>query len=96
MPVYRQRPSYRRNRAKVNALSRSSKGRARSHGCQFSWGIGPANRSQIGNIKTAFRLLLQSRLNTAQAVEQIKARLKSPEVQVILDFIETADRGVIK
>jgi UDP-N-acetylglucosamine acyltransferase len=51
---------------------------------------------QIGNIKTAFRLLLQSRLNTTQAVEAIKAGLQSPEVQVILDFIETADRGVIK
>jgi UDP-N-acetylglucosamine acyltransferase len=51
---------------------------------------------QIQNIKFAFRLLLQSRLNTTQAVEAIKAKLQSPEVQVILDFIETADRGVIK
>jgi UDP-N-acetylglucosamine acyltransferase len=51
---------------------------------------------QIRNIKTAFRLLLQSKLNTTQAVEAIKAKLKSPEVQVIVDFIETTDRGVIK
>ena len=51
---------------------------------------------QIRNIKAAFRLLLQSKLNTTQAVEVIKAKLKSPEVQVILDFIETTDRGVIK
>jgi len=51
---------------------------------------------QIRNIKAAFRLLLQSKLNTTQAVEAIKARLKSPEVQIILDFIETTDRGVIK
>lgn len=51
---------------------------------------------QIGNIKAAFRLLLQSKLNTSQAVEAIKAKMRSPEVQVILDFIETADRGVIK
>jgi len=51
---------------------------------------------QIRNIKAAFRLLLQSKLNTTQAVETIKAKLKSPEVQVILDFIETTDRGVIK
>jgi hypothetical protein len=41
-------------------------------------------------------LLLQSKLNTSQAVEAIKAKLKSPEVQVIVDFIETTDRGVIK
>jgi UDP-N-acetylglucosamine acyltransferase len=51
---------------------------------------------QIQNIKAAFRLLLQSKLNTTQAVEAIKAKVQSPEVQVILDFIETADRGVIK
>ena len=51
---------------------------------------------QIQNIKTAFRLLLQSKLNTSQAVEAIREKVQSPEVKVILDFIETADRGVIK
>jgi len=51
---------------------------------------------QIRDIKTAFRLLLQSKLNTTQAVESIKAKVQSPEVQVILDFIQTAERGVIK
>jgi len=51
---------------------------------------------QIHNIKAAFRLLLQSRLNTTQAVEAIRSNVQSPEVQVILDFIATADRGVIK
>jgi UDP-N-acetylglucosamine acyltransferase len=51
---------------------------------------------QIRNIKTAFRLLLQSKLNTSQAVEAIKAKMQSPEVQILLDFIETAERGVIK
>jgi UDP-N-acetylglucosamine acyltransferase len=51
---------------------------------------------QIQNVKAAFRLLLQSKLNTSQAVEAIKAKLQSPEVQVILDFIEAAERGVIK
>lgn len=51
---------------------------------------------QIQNIKSVFRILLQSKLNTTQAVEAIKANLQSPEVQVILNFIETAERGVIK
>jgi UDP-N-acetylglucosamine acyltransferase len=51
---------------------------------------------QIRNIKAAFRLLLQSRLNTTQAVETIKTTLNSPEVQIILDFIETSTRGVLK
>jgi len=51
---------------------------------------------QIQSIKAAFRLLLQSKLNTSQAVDAIKEKIESPEVQILLDFIETADRGVIK
>jgi UDP-N-acetylglucosamine acyltransferase len=51
---------------------------------------------QIGNIKTAFRLLLQSKLNTTQAVEAIQAKVESPEVKIILDFIGASPRGVIK
>lgn len=51
---------------------------------------------QINDIKSAFRLLVQSKLNTAQAVEAIKTRLNSPETQIILKFIESSDRGVIK
>jgi UDP-N-acetylglucosamine acyltransferase len=51
---------------------------------------------QIQNIKAAFRLLLQSKLNTSQALEAIRAKLQSPEVQIIVNFIETAERGVIK
>jgi UDP-N-acetylglucosamine acyltransferase len=51
---------------------------------------------QIASIKIAFRLLLQSKLNTSQAVEAIKTHPPSPEVQVLLDFIEKSQRGVIK
>ena len=51
---------------------------------------------QIKHIKKAFRLLLQSKLNTSQAVEAIKSQVNSPEVQIILDFIDKSDRGVIK
>jgi UDP-N-acetylglucosamine acyltransferase len=51
---------------------------------------------QIQNIKTAFRLLLQSKLNTTQAVEAIQMKGQSPELQTILDFIGASDRGVIK
>ena len=51
---------------------------------------------QIQDVKAAFRLLLQSKLNTTQAVESIKAQLNSAEVQIIVDFIEKSDRGVIK
>ena len=51
---------------------------------------------QIQNIKAAFRLLLQSKLNTSQALEAIRTKLRSPEVQILVDFIEAAERGVIK
>jgi UDP-N-acetylglucosamine acyltransferase len=51
---------------------------------------------QIQNIKRAFRLLLQSKLNTTQAVEAIRSEIQSPEVQTLLDFINTSSRGVIK
>jgi UDP-N-acetylglucosamine acyltransferase len=51
---------------------------------------------QIQNIKAAFRLLLQSKLNTTQAVEAIQAGIQAPEVQTLLDFIKTSSRGVIK
>ena len=51
---------------------------------------------QIQNIKAAFRLLLQSKLNTSQALEAIRTKLQSPEVQILVDFIEAAERGVIK
>jgi UDP-N-acetylglucosamine acyltransferase len=51
---------------------------------------------QISNIKAAFRLLLQAKLNTSQAVEEIRNKIRSAEVQVLLDFIEASSRGVIK
>jgi len=51
---------------------------------------------QIQDIKAAFRLLLQSKLNTTQAVQALKARPDSPETQIILNFIENSVRGVIK
>jgi UDP-N-acetylglucosamine acyltransferase len=51
---------------------------------------------QVKNIKMAFRLLLQSKLNTSQALEAIQVQIQSPEVQVLVDFIKTSNRGVIK
>src|SRR6185295_17270650 len=51
---------------------------------------------QVSNIKAAFRLLLQSKLNTSQAVEAIRQKNPGAEVEVLLKFIETSERGVIK
>jgi UDP-N-acetylglucosamine acyltransferase len=45
----------------------------------------------------AFRLLLSSKLNTTQAVSAIREELRGPvEVEELLRFIETSQRGVVK
>ena len=45
----------------------------------------------------AFRLLLNSRLNTTQALARIREELQgSAEVEELLRFIETSQRGVVK
>ena len=51
---------------------------------------------QIGNITAAFRLLLRSKLNTTQALDAIRQQSVTPEVEVILKFVESSDRGIIK
>ncbi|HEY0547670.1 MAG TPA: acyl-ACP--UDP-N-acetylglucosamine O-acyltransferase [Pyrinomonadaceae bacterium] len=54
-------------------------------------------KETIEALHHAFRLLLAARLNTSQAVAQIKAELTgSAEVNELLNFIETSQRGVIK
>jgi len=48
-------------------------------------------------IHHAFRLLLNSKLNTTQAVERIRDEITGfPEVDEIVAFIEASERGVIK
>jgi UDP-N-acetylglucosamine acyltransferase len=51
----------------------------------------------IGKLKRSFRYLLQSKLNTTSAVQQIERdrSLACSEVQYLLDFIRTSQRGVI-
>jgi UDP-N-acetylglucosamine acyltransferase len=51
----------------------------------------------IGSLHRAFRILLSSKLNTSQALEKIKEELAGvPEVETLVTFIETSQRGVIK
>ncbi|MBA2339530.1 MAG: acyl-ACP--UDP-N-acetylglucosamine O-acyltransferase [Pyrinomonadaceae bacterium] len=51
----------------------------------------------IKQLHRAFHLLLSSRLNTSQALERIRAEIKSShEVDELIDFIETSKRGVVK
>jgi UDP-N-acetylglucosamine acyltransferase len=52
---------------------------------------------EIRRISSAFRLLLVSKLNTSQAVAEIKRRLSGfPEIDYLVEFIETSERGVTK
>jgi UDP-N-acetylglucosamine acyltransferase len=55
------------------------------------------SQERIRKIHHAFRVLLNSKLNTAQALEKLKAEGDQGEdVAMLLEFIETAERGVIK
>jgi UDP-N-acetylglucosamine acyltransferase len=51
----------------------------------------------IDALRHAFHLLLAAKLNTTQAVEAIRKEIAdSPEVDLLLRFIETSERGVVK
>jgi UDP-N-acetylglucosamine acyltransferase len=54
-------------------------------------------QERIRKIHHAFRVLLNSKLNTTQALDKLKAEGDQGEdVAMLLEFIETAERGVIK
>ena len=51
----------------------------------------------INKLNHAFHLLLNSKLNTTQAVDRIRDEIADcPEVNVLIDFIESSQRGVVK
>jgi UDP-N-acetylglucosamine acyltransferase len=51
----------------------------------------------IQTIRDTFKILFHSNLNTRQAVERINESTEIiPEVQKILDFIKSSDRGLVK
>ncbi|MCC7123346.1 MAG: acyl-ACP--UDP-N-acetylglucosamine O-acyltransferase [Acidobacteria bacterium] len=53
--------------------------------------------ARVGQLKRAYRYLLQSKLNTTQALQQIEQdpTLACDEVGYLVEFIRTATRGVI-
>jgi len=54
-------------------------------------------KERIQAIEKAFRLLLRSKLNTSQAIEKMKETLNgSLDVEELIRFIETAERGLTK
>jgi len=51
----------------------------------------------IKNLNHAFRLLLTSKLNTTQAIERIREEIIGcGEVDLLVEFIESSSRGVVK
>ena len=52
---------------------------------------------RIKTIERAYRLLLRSKLNTTQAIERMRATLNgSEDVSELIQFIEGAERGLVK
>ena len=52
---------------------------------------------RVKKIQRAFRILLASKLNTSQAIEKIKSEGElSDDVRLLIEFIENADRGILK
>jgi UDP-N-acetylglucosamine acyltransferase len=48
-------------------------------------------------LQRAFRLLLRSKLNTSLALEEMRKTFgDSADVQELIRFIETAERGIVK
>jgi UDP-N-acetylglucosamine acyltransferase len=55
------------------------------------------SKERIQKIQQAFRILLNSKLNTTQALEKLKAAGDQGEdVTILIAFIEKSERGVIK
>ena len=82
----------------VLPYSKSVGNRAKTYGVNFVGlrrkGFSP---EAIQNIKSAYKIIFQSNLNTTQALEKIKREIKnSPEVDYLVAFIRRSKRGVIK
>ncbi len=55
------------------------------------------SREQLRALQHAYRLLLASKMNTTQALERLRAEANaSEEVQYLLAFVASSERGVLK
>src|SRR5215467_6055458 len=55
------------------------------------------SRERIAKLHHAFKILLASKLNTTQAIEKLRSELDlGDDVKLLVRFIETSQRGVIK
>ena len=53
------------------------------------------SQERIAALKSAFRLLQQSKLNVTQAIDELENKSMNDDVRVIVDFIRSSERGVI-
>jgi UDP-N-acetylglucosamine acyltransferase len=52
---------------------------------------------RLRTLKQAYRLLLRSKLNTSQAIAEMRKTLAdSADVQELIQFVESAERGIVK
>jgi len=52
---------------------------------------------RLSALKSAYRLLLRAKLNTSQALDKMRKTLSdSADVKELIQFIETAERGIVK
>ena len=52
---------------------------------------------RIRTLEKAFRLLVRSRKNTTQALEEMRRELgNSEDVKEMIEFVEKAERGIVK
>ncbi len=55
------------------------------------------SKERIAKIHRAYKILLASKINTSQALEKLKMESdRGEDVEMLIRFIEAADRGVIK
>ena len=55
------------------------------------------SHERLARVHHAYRVLLNSKLNTAQAIEKLRAEGEQTEdVEMLLRFVETSERGFIK
>ncbi|HXM94904.1 MAG TPA: acyl-ACP--UDP-N-acetylglucosamine O-acyltransferase [Candidatus Dormibacteraeota bacterium] len=55
------------------------------------------SRERVQAVQRAFRLLLRSKMNTSQALAQMRDALgDSEDIQELIHFIEHAERGIVK
>jgi UDP-N-acetylglucosamine acyltransferase len=52
---------------------------------------------RVKNLQKAFRLLTRSKKNTSQAIEELRKMMgESQDVNELIEFVEKADRGIVK